>query len=408
MDDEIRTFADGRPAAPPYEPQARARARERLLAEARGGRRLRLPRLGWQTAAAFGVTVVLVGGVAVALSGQGGTDARPATSVMLAAGELNPRPDQFILIESDTMYGSRSIDASGGQSRYLYRQHRRIWKSVDGSKDGLLQIEGREPRPWPGEPLPADATSWQGSEWNRLASCPDLRGPYRDDYAYLSTLPTDATAMRDRLYQPVPGGGKDGDPDAVAFARAGDLVRENYLPKAQRDALFEAVKTIPGVEAAEGVADSSGRVGVALGRVAGWGVREELIFDPAGHTFLGERQVVVDAKAGAPKDSVLALTAQLDVSVVDALPEAPDAAADASCMPETQAPVPTPSESGSTTSEPPTAEATITFTREPAAGAPSAEPSEEPRPTPTGTAVPTGEPQPTRTVTVEPSASAGS
>ncbi|MFF0865507.1 CU044_5270 family protein [Nonomuraea sp. NPDC003560] len=384
MDDEIRTFADGRPPAPPYEPQARARARERLLAEARGGRRLRLPRLGWQTAAAFGATVVLVGGVAVALSGQGGTDARPATSVMLSAGELNPRPDQFILIESDTMYGSQSIDSSGGQSRYLYRQHRRIWKSVDGSKDGLLQIEGREPRPWPGEPLPAEATSRRGSEWNRLASCPDLRGPYRDDYAYLSTLPADATAMRDRLYQSAPKGDKDVDPDAVAFTRAGDLVRENYLPKAQREALFEAVKAIPGVEAAEGVADSSGRVGVALGRVADWGVREELIFDPAGHTFLGERQVVVDAKAGAPKDSVVALTAQLDVSVVDALPEAPDAAADASCMPETQAPTPIPSESGSTTEKLPTAEATITFTPEPTS-VPAVEPTAEPKPTVTRT-----------------------
>ncbi|MGW4404038.1 CU044_5270 family protein [Nonomuraea sp. NPDC004702] len=384
MDDEIRTFADGRPPAPPYEPQARARARERLLAEARGGRRLRLPRLGWQTAAAFGATVVLVGGVAVALSGQGGTDARPATSVMLSAGELNPRPDQFILIESDTMYGSQSIDSSGAQSRYLYRQHRRIWKSVDGSKDGLLQIEGREPRPWPGEPLPADATSRRGSEWSRLASCPDLRGPYRDDYAYLSTLPADATAMRDRLYQSAPKGDKDVDPDAVAFTRAGDLVRENYLPKAQRDALFEAVKAIPGVEAAEGVADSSGRVGVALGRVADRGVREELIFDPAGHTFLGERQVVVDAKAGAPKDSVVALTAQLDVSVVDALPEAPDAAADASCMPQTQAPTPIPSESGSTAEKLPTAEATITFTPEPTS-VPAVEPTAEPEPTVTRT-----------------------
>lgn len=397
MDDEIRTFADGRPPAPPYEPQARARARERLLAEARGGRRLRLPRLGWQTAAAFGVTVVLVGGVAVALSGQGGTDARPATSVMLSAGELNPRPDQFILIESDTMYGSQSIDSSGAQSRYLYRQHRRIWKSVDGSKDGLLQIEGREPRPWPGQSLPADATSRQGSEWNWLAACPDLRGPYRDDYAYLSTLPADATAMRERLYESAPKGGKDVDPDAVAFTRAGDLVRENYLPKAQRDALFEAVKSIPGVKAAEGVADSSGRVGVALGRVTDWGVREELIFDPAGHTFLGERQIAVGAKAGAPKDSIVALTAQLDVSVVDALPEAPAAAADASCTPETVAPTPIPSELDSTMAGLPTAEATITFTPEPTSE-PAVESTVEPETEPTGTPEPTV----THTVTLTP------
>ncbi|MFI6926722.1 CU044_5270 family protein [Nonomuraea spiralis] len=402
MDDEIRTFADGRPSAPSYEPQARARARERLMAEARGGRRLRLPRLGWQTAAAFGVTVVLVGGVAVALSGQNTPGARPATSVVLTTGELNPRPDQFILVESDTMYGAHSVNGSGGESRHLYRQHRKIWKSVDGSKDGLLLTEGREPRPWPGEPLPVDAGNWQGSQWNRLASCPDRRGSNRDDYAYLSTLPADAAAMRDRLYQPVPQG-KDISADAAAFTRAGDLVRENYLPKPQRDALFEAVKAIPGVEAAEGVADSSGRVGVALGRVTDYGVREELIFDPVEHMFLGERQTAAGEQAGAPKGSVLALTAQLDVSLVDALPDAPDAGADASCTAETLAPTPIPSETDVATSEQPAAEVTITSTMEP----PTAGPGDGPKPEPTDTPTPGGGPvpEPTRTVTPTPAGS---
>jgi hypothetical protein len=68
MDDEIVPFADGRPAAPAYPPHAREAARRRLLSEAAGPRRFRLPRLGWQAVGAFGLTVALVGGVGVALS----------------------------------------------------------------------------------------------------------------------------------------------------------------------------------------------------------------------------------------------------------------------------------------------------------------------------------------------------
>ncbi|NUP62401.1 MAG: CU044_5270 family protein, partial [Nonomuraea sp.] len=374
--------------------------RERLLAEARGGRRFRLPRLGWQAAAAFGVTVVLVGGVAAALSGQETPGTRPATSATLTSGELDPRPGQFILVESETMYGAHRVDASGGETRYLYRQHRKIWKSVDGSANGLLLIEGKEPKPWPGEPLPEEADDWRHTEWNALAACPDLRGAFRDDYAYLSTLPADASAMRDRLYQeldPAVAKEKGVDPDVAAFREAGDLVRENYLPRPQRDALFAAITSIPGVEQTEGVADSAGREGVALGRVMESGVREELIFDPADHTFMGERQTATGTKAGAPEDSVLALTAQLKVSVVDDLPSAPAAAPDGSCAQPTLAP---------------TDESTAVFTPEPSETTLSAtrKPQDDPQPTVTITVTPArsappADPEPTRTVTATPAGS---
>ncbi|NRQ38680.1 CU044_5270 family protein, partial [Nonomuraea sp. NN258] len=331
MDDEIRTFADGRPAVPPYREQARARARERLIEEARGRRGFRLPRLGWQAVAAFGVTVALVGGVTVALSNQGGqsitaTPGGDQSAVMAGTdfAELDPRPGQFILVESDTMYGSFAFGDEGKETRHLYRTHRKIWQSVDGAADGLLYIEGREPRPWPdGRELPASARGWQGADWSPLASCPGTLGPAaRRDYAYLSTLPADPAKMREHLYRAsAPSPGKDVDADQAAFTHAGDLVRETYLPKAQRDALFEAVKTIPGVQVADGVADSAGRTGVALGLPESDGTLSQLIFDPATHLVLGERATVVDpAAAQAPAGSVVALTAQLKISVVDSLP----------------------------------------------------------------------------------------
>jgi hypothetical protein len=353
MDDDFEDFVDGRPAAPPYRPQARAQARERLLREARRG--FRFPRLGWQAAAAFGVTVTLVGGVAVALAGQGAGPDRTstATSVNRTATqyfpELQPKPGQFILIESDTMYGATVGRPGAEPTRHLYRTHRKIYQSVDGQADGLLLIEGLEPKPWPGEKLPENAHRMQPPTRSWLASCPGQRGDQRDDYSYLSTLPADPERMRERFYQDDPG---DRHADEVAFDAAGELVRETYLPKAQREAVFKAIKAIPGVEEAQGVQDSAGRTGVALGRQMD-GTLHQLVFDPETHTLLGERGTVVDAKvAGAPEGSLIAHTAELSVTVVDKLPQVDDVDGDGSCAPQPVPAEPTPSPTVTVTSKP--------------------------------------------------------
>ncbi|AQZ65626.1 unnamed protein product [[Actinomadura] parvosata subsp. kistnae] len=409
MDDEIREFAEGRPDVPPYGAEARARARERLLAEARHGRRFRLPRLGWQAAAAFGVTVVLVGGVAVALSNQG--PGGPATSVVQAVempkGELNPRPGQFIVVESETMYTSQSF-ADGKETRYLYRTHRKIWQSTDGSANGLLMSESLEPRPWPGEALPEEAKApLDGPSYMGLPSCPEKFGERRTDYAYLSTLPTDAAALRERLYRlsaRPQEAGKAADRDVEAFGQGRDLLLETYLPRAQREALFEAIKGIPGVETADGVKDSAGRAGTALQRLDHGGVRTQLIFDPATYLYMGERQVVVDAaEAKAPEGSVLAWTAQLGVAVVDRLPDVEASTeGDVTCTQpqplESLAPMPpsaVPTESAAPVASPaaPTESAPAAVPTEsaspvasPAESAPPAKPGESASPVPKETA----------------------
>ncbi|MGN9781778.1 CU044_5270 family protein [Nonomuraea sp. ZG12] len=348
---EFKDFADNPPAVPPYRPEARARARERLLREARRG--FRFPRLGWQVVATFGVTITLVGGVAVALSAQGtGTDQRisTATSVTSLAQqgfpELHPEPGQFILIESDTMYGFTAASAASAAkpTRHLYRTHRKIYQSVDGQAPGLLLIEQLEPKPWPGQELPENAHRLRGPTRSLLAACPDQLGDRRDDYSYLSTLPADPERMRERFYR---DGAGDRDVAEAAFDAAGELVRETYLPRAQREAVFEAIKAMPGVEEARGVQDSAGRTGVALGRRS-QGTLHQLIFDPATRTLLGERGTVVDAKvAGAPVGSLVAHTAALRVMVVDKLPEVGDVEGDGSCtaQPVLEADTPSPSAS---------------------------------------------------------------
>ena len=367
MDDEFKVFADGRPDVPPYRPEARARARERLLRQARGG--FRLPRVSRQAVAAFGVTAALVGGMTVALTGQGQKGTSTTTSVTRTAAqyfpELQPRQGQFILIESDTMDGSFTMGEGGGiQTGYLYRTHRKFYQSVDGRADGLLFIEGREPKPWPGEEeLPENVGEWRGSSWHSVASCPDLRGDRREDYAYLSGLPADPERIRERFYRG-PGDEKR-DADGRAFDEAAELVRESYLPAAQRQAVFEAVKGIPGIEEAQGVEDSAGRKGVALGRVID-GTLKQLIFDPQTKRLLGERTTVVDEKvARAPVGSVVALSAELDVTIVDKLPEVSAAGGDESCSPQytepqvtsTVTPVPEPTVTSTVT---PVPEPTVT------------------------------------------------
>ncbi|WP_327086375.1 CU044_5270 family protein [Nonomuraea sp. NBC_01738] len=376
MDDEIRMFAEGRPSAPPYPSEARERARAELLREAAGRGRFRLPRVGWQAAAAFGVTVALVGGVAFTLSGTlsgRGGESGPATRVASVVstfdtpGELAPKPGQFVLVESETMFTSETVGET--VSRHLYRTKRKLWRSADGSADGLLMIEGLAPKPWPGTTeLPADAKNWQGTRWSVLASCRQTRM----DYAILGELPTEPAAIRERLYaQNQVGEGKDLEVDGQVFRAVGDLFRETYLPKAQRDAIFEAALTIPGVQRADGVADAAGRQGMALGRVS-HGRLDQFIFVPDTHIYLGERTTVVDAaEAEAPVGSVLALTAE-SASVVDRLPDAPDADRDDSCTPQSAEPTAT------STSAPIPTEAVTEAATEATTGAP------DPVPTKTG------------------------
>jgi hypothetical protein len=333
------------------------------------------------------VTVTLVGGVAVVLAGPGGGSDGTSTAgaVNRTAAqyfpELHPKPGQFILIESDTMYGATVGRAGAEPTRHLYRTHRKIYQSVDGRADGLLLIEGLEPKAWPGEDLPENARRLEPPTRSWLASCPGQRGDRRDDYSYLSTLPADPEWMRERFYQDDPG---DRDADEAAFDAAGELVRETYLPKAQRDAVFEAIRDIPGVKESKGVQDSAGRTGVALGRPMD-GTLHQLIFDPETRTLLGERGTVVDAKtAGAPEGSLVAHTAELSVTVVDKLPEVDDVEGDGSCAPQ---PVP--------------AEPTLTVTPKPDDGR-VADPSEIKRgflPDSDGRVV---DPSPTVTVTVQP------
>jgi hypothetical protein len=206
----------------------------------------------------------------------------------------------------------------GDSSRYLYRAKRTTWISADNSRTGAARTEYLEPREYPGWPIPAEAQHQVGTvQLNQL--CVTKVGA-RQDYAFFSTLPADAKGML-AYFGNFPG---KGDPNYYLW-KAGTELAGQTMPAAQKAAVFQALKLIPGAQLVGEAQDAAGRTGLAVGFVqSSAGVRHELIFDPDTFRFLGEREFVVDAaKAKAPVGSQLAATAVLSTTVSDTAPDAP-------------------------------------------------------------------------------------
>ncbi|MFF5261141.1 CU044_5270 family protein [Actinomadura viridis] len=299
------------------------------------------PRKRWispRLLVAGGLAAAAGAGVLVAVNGSGEDRDGRVVHVMPVAAErvlskaadnagrgreLRPRVGQYLVFESRTMDQAEGAFASG-YARYLYRTHRKVWYPVKGtSVDGVIIGRSLEPRPYPGWPIPQEAREQakepgQGTP-ERLADF-DQRAPFlRTDYAYLSTLPTTPAGMYEHLYTQL---GHGPDADAEAWNRVSGMLREAYLPAAQRAALFRAAAAIPGATTVGTARDAYGRTGVAAARNdPRMGLRDEYIFDRKTYQYLGMRTTVTDAaKAKAPVGSVVASSALLKVEVADTAP----------------------------------------------------------------------------------------
>ncbi|MFI6396478.1 CU044_5270 family protein [Nonomuraea sp. NPDC050540] len=328
--DELAQLNNFRSEVPPQE-DLRGEA-ERLMAGMSAPARPDFRRIGLRAALAGGLAAVA--GVAVFLVQSRPAPVPPPPMIRTVAAvevlsraaahagsrpELHPRPGQFLVYESQSMDSTES----DGQI-WLSRYKRKIWLPVEGSSvNGVLQEELLTPLPYPGRALPLQAQAEQARAGKpgrpQRAADFDHRAEFlRNDYAYVSRLPTDTEAMRRHLYTQVPN---DGLQDYEAWNRVGGLLTESYLPAAQRAALFRAAATIPGVVTVKESQDAAGREGIAAAMVSPNGVREEHIFDRKTYDYLGRRGVVVDAKlADAPVGSVVSSSAQVKVSVADSPP----------------------------------------------------------------------------------------
>jgi hypothetical protein len=249
--------------------------------------------------------VAAVTAVAVTFTVPSGDPAPPSASAEAAAlledialaaahGDVpkDIRDDQFVYIKSKVGW---SVYEEGKPPRLEPIHQREVWKSVDGTRKGLLRDADAG---FADEPLDADS--------------PD--DPSSTNYRNLQTLPTDPDKMYDWLNSVSQGSSSK---DEANFVLVGDLARESLMPPAQAAALYRAAARISGVFVIDDAVDAAGRHGVAVARVDD-GERQELIFDKKTKEFLGERAVAVeDMKGGFKKGDVTARTAVLDRTVVD-------------------------------------------------------------------------------------------
>ncbi|MER5632285.1 CU044_5270 family protein [Streptomyces nitrosporeus] len=222
----------------------------------------------------------------------------------------DPRPGQFIYIESEVSWLTISEDADTGKSEtYVQKLHpRQVWMSPDGRKGWLIE---------PGN----GTTSEEGMtlEGDGETPEPSLNAP---SYDYLKTLTTDPDVLLKKIYEETEGQGNS--PDQQAFTTIGDLVMEQLLPAELTSALYRAAAKIPGVVVVKDTTDAAGRHGIAIARTDETsGDRTEWIFDPKTFSYLGERTVQMRDAEGIKAGTVIGHTAITERAVVDGMKELP-------------------------------------------------------------------------------------
>ncbi|MFI5914617.1 CU044_5270 family protein [Dactylosporangium sp. NPDC051541] len=307
-------------ALDPPTPEPPARLRHRALRAAAAGTAVAAPaRSPWKRrfALAGGLAAAVTAGllaVQVVDFGQRPAASASASEVLHGAAaearshpDVTVREDQFVYVES--LSSGVAIGPGGAK---LETQHRSVWMSVDGTRDGLIR-NGDAGTAVPGC-RDGQQTQSKGGK-SETTACRPLR-------AYLRDLPTATDAMRKYLYEHAAGGNPE---DQQAFTTAADLIREAYLSPAALAAVFDAVAKIPGVDVVGDVTDQAGRHGVAVALDEVQGMRTELIFDKESHAFLGVRSVMYRDSPGdgLHKGDVFSSSAVLKVAIVDQVGQEP-------------------------------------------------------------------------------------
>ncbi|GAA4674971.1 CU044_5270 family protein [Streptomyces youssoufiensis] len=228
--------------------------------------------------------------------------ARAATAAERGRG-FHPRDGEFTYVRSQSAVAADSGDETACTFVEPLRQ-RQIWRSVDGSRAGLLRSEQ-----YPGERIRLD---------------PDPPGPTSTAFRHLQRLPRDPAALL-RALSPAESAGRPSDQQV--FRTVGGMLAETVLPPATEAALYRAAARIPDVVVIRDAVDAVGRRGVAVARVDEvTGERDEWLFDRESLRLLGVRVVLVDPekapgadreKCDTPKaGAVTSTTAVVDRGVV--------------------------------------------------------------------------------------------
>lgn len=287
--DELDLLGRFRVEAPEDDADARSAARAALLqtisraGEARRVRR-RVVRRRWAVAAGATVAAVVVAIAAPALI-PGGREASAAAETLRRAARaaaVQPHvpvgPGEFVYTQTRAMWQGTYCgvaEAGSGSS----------WSATDGT-ECETRFEDVDREIWIGpDGAGRIAQTRAGERWD------ETFGPGELWFEDLAGLPTDVDQLRAVIEERASQ--SDNPLGYEIFVVVGDLLRETNPSPELRAALYEVAATIPGIELLGEVTDESGRPGVGVAMSA-FGVRHELIFDPATSAILGERDVQVD------------------------------------------------------------------------------------------------------------------
>ncbi|MBC6460556.1 CU044_5270 family protein [Actinomadura sp. HBU206391] len=317
-------------------PAALVRQRQRLVEAAQGRpSRRRLagfgrsrPVLGLAvlgTAVAIGIPAVLMSGWGeVTRPLTGGPTVNVAKSAPSILSDTAPRPDQFLFVETRQQY--EACNLAKPVCRLDPASMRRVWLSVDGTRDGRIDQKVA------GMPMSATVPGCRNGVRTQIVPEKKDRSSGRKikvtehctpDPVDRSRLPGDAEGMRKHLYGQSDGGRSRAE---LMFKAAGDVVRESYVPAKVRKALFTATRRIPGVTLNPKAVDPAGRHGVGLRFTSPYdGIRTEYFFDPKNYQYLGVREVTTKAlpDMGKRKGEVFGSAAVWRMVAVDRVGQVP-------------------------------------------------------------------------------------
>lgn len=195
------------------------------------------------------------------------------------------------------------VPAAPGQPCVLRYQStgNREWVLGDEESAKEAGIELRAPESKE-ESKPCD-----GEPWTRYPSA-----------EFLASLPRDPHQLYDLLREmPMPVAMSEAN---WVMNRAVTTLVSGRAPADLRAALYRALALLPGLQVTEQVANLDGHQGTALG-LTEYGVRHDLIIDPATGQFIGERMVYVSDEFDVPPGTVFTYTSVSNPVVVDAVGE---------------------------------------------------------------------------------------
>lgn len=136
--------------------------------------------------------------------------------------------------------------------------------------------------------------------------------------AFLSALPRDSKALRERLYADTVGHGQSRNGEV--FVYVSDVLRTGLVPADLRASLYRVLATVPGVTVSARAAQIGDRTGIGFSYDESVsGTLQEIVINPATGDLVGEREVVVDRSSGLPVGTVMWQSSN-SRSLVDAVP----------------------------------------------------------------------------------------